>query len=86
MMVIGRHYIVVLPRGWIGTGRYAGREGDVHKFDEASTIRHFGTDRGLGQLALEGKQEHTIIDPCGEFWYHDRTYVMVMPCCVPILP
>ncbi len=36
-------------------------------------ISSLATDNGLGQLAIEGKQENTKLDPCGEFEFNMLT-------------
>lgn len=56
--------ICVLQRGWVLIGRFT-REGQDCKLFNASVIRNWGTKRGLGELAIEGKKKDTILDPCG---------------------
>lgn len=57
--------IVVVQAGWVLIGDVA----ESAKFVEvsnASVIRVWGTERGLGQIALTGPTKDTILDPCGE--------------------
>ena len=55
--------IVILQRGWIMVGRFE-RNGSDCKLYNASVIRSWGTSKGLGQLAKEGKQSNTKLDKC----------------------
>ena len=57
--------IVVLERGFVYIGRAVVAAGNVY-ISDAKCIRRWGTKRGLGQLALEGKQENTVLDPAGK--------------------
>lgn len=56
--------IVILQRGWVMIGRFE-RNGSDCKLHNASVIRNWGTKRGLGELAMEGKKPNTILDKCG---------------------
>ena len=56
--------IVIGERGWVWVGDVR-REGGDYILSNASVIRVWGTKNGLGELALEGKQANTILDPCG---------------------
>jgi hypothetical protein len=53
--------IVILQRGWIMIGRFE-RKGNDCKLFNSSTIRSWGTTKGLGQLAKEGPQTNTKLD------------------------
>lgn len=55
--------IVVLQRGWVLIGRFY-QEGTRCKLFDASVIRIWGTKKGLGELAKNGKQKDTILDKC----------------------
>ena len=60
-----RREIVVADRGGVFVGfATVAPNGDV-SLDDAATVRIWGTSRGLGQLALEGMQPNTKLDPCG---------------------
>ena len=56
--------IAVLDRGFVYVG-------DIEVYDDwciitnAKNIRRWGTDKGLGQLALSGPQEKTALDEVG---------------------
>lgn len=56
--------IVVLDRSFVYVGDVT-REDDFIVINNAQNIRWWGTERGLGQLALEGPTSKTKLDPCG---------------------
>lgn len=60
----GEYKIVILQRGWVMIGKLE-RSGSDCKLHNASVIRNWGTKKGLGELASEGKKKDTILDPCG---------------------
>jgi hypothetical protein len=56
--------VVVLDRGFV----YVGSLRTDDKFltiTDAKNIRRWGTNKGLGQLALEGAQANTVLDNVG---------------------
>jgi hypothetical protein len=59
----GEWKIVILQRGWVMVGKLE-RNGSECKLYNASVIRRWGTDKGLGQLAEFGPREETILDKC----------------------
>ena len=59
----GDFKIVILQRGWVMIGRLE-RNGSECKLHDASVIRCWGTTKGLGELAKDGPQENTKVDPC----------------------
>lgn len=62
--ITGDLKIVILQRGWVMIGKLE-RNGSECKLHNASVIRNWGTTRGLGELATEGKKKDTKLDPCG---------------------
>lgn len=56
--------IVILQRGWVMIGKLE-RDGSDCKLHNASVIRNWGTTKGLGELASEGKKKDTKLDKCG---------------------
>jgi hypothetical protein len=56
--------IVILDRGFVYVG-FATIEGDWVLVREAQNIRRWGTQQGLVQLAKEGPQSNTVLDPAG---------------------
>jgi len=61
--IAGDLKIVILQRGWVMIGHLE-RIGSDCKLHNASNIRYWGTERGLGQLANEGPTKDTKLDPC----------------------
>ncbi len=56
--------IVVADRGfvYVGTVTY---DGDWCIVSNSRNVRRWGTERGLGQLAIEGPQKETVLDAVG---------------------
>ena len=69
--------IVVLQRGWVFIGRWS-EDGDNCALDNAYVIRTWGTTKGLGELALEGKQSSTKLDKAGRVEFHRLTVVATL--------
>lgn len=65
-------YIVIGNRGNIVVGDLS-ICGDTGTLKNASVIRRWGTKEGLGQLAIHGKQQETMLDFCGEFEFDVKT-------------
>ncbi len=62
--ITGDCKIVILQRGWVMIGKLE-RIGNDCKLHNASVIRNWGTTKGLGELAMEGKKKDTKLDKCG---------------------
>lgn len=72
--------IVVLQRGWILVGRLE-RAGSDCKLHNASVIRLWGTDKGLGQIAKDGPTGSTKLDKChGIVEFDYLTCVLTLAC------
>lgn len=72
--------IVVLQRGWVMVGRLE-RDGDQCKLHSASTIRIWGTSKGLGEIAAEGPTAKTTLDKChGVVEFHALTVIATIAC------
>ena len=71
--------ICVLQRGWVMIGRYT-KEEDTITLEDAYVIRQWGTTKGLGELALEGKQSSTKLDKAGHVEFHVLTVVATVNC------
>ena len=71
--------IVILQRGWIIIGKVKLTE-SMCLIQNGFTIRCWGTQHGLGQLALEGKQVDTILDKFGRGSFHILTSIQIIEC------
>ena len=71
--------ICVLQRGWVMIGRYT-KEEDTISLENAYVIRQWGTTKGLGELALDGKQSSTKLDKAGHVEFHVLTVIAVINC------
>jgi hypothetical protein len=71
--------IVVLQRGWVVVGTF-GWDGEYMTLTNASTIRVWGTTKGLGELATNGKTDKTVLDSCGTVRFHPLTTVQLIDC------
>ena len=56
--------IVVAISGWVFMGEYKSC-GDHVTLENASCVRVWGTSAGLGEIALHGPTERTVLDPAG---------------------
>ena len=54
--------IVVLPYGWVLLGEYEWVDAHTRIMRRGWTVRRWGTNAGLGQLAAEGPREETQLD------------------------
>lgn len=81
----GQKIILVLQQGFVFTGLVANPlehpTGTVCITD-AACIRSWGTDRGLGQIALSGPTTSTVLDPVGTLTCPSRSEVFRLPCVV----
>ena len=57
--------IIALTNGFVFIGNEVSRADGRIILDDASCIRRWGTERGLGQIALSGPTKDTMLDPCG---------------------
>ncbi len=71
--------IVILQRGWVMIGRYS-KAGDICTLENAHIIRIWGTKKGLGELAFDGKQSSTKLDRVGHVEFHVLTVVATINC------
>jgi len=72
--------IMVLQRGWVVVGDVVIDDETKVRLENASIIRRWGTISGLGQLALQGPQSRTILDPCGVVEAHPLAIMLRIPC------
>ena len=72
--------IVILQRGWIYVGDYA-EDGMDCTLSNASCIRTWGTTKGLGELASDGPNSNTKLDPCNGIVEFDYLTVVATISC-----
>lgn len=75
--------IVIVQAGWVFVGDRVNERGPDDKFVQlinAAVIRVWGTTAGLGQLALHGKQNETILDACGTVQFPMTSVIGIMDC------
>lgn len=71
--------IAILQRGWVMIGRYS-EDGDNCHLENAYVICSWGTTKGIGELALNGKQPGTKLDKAGSVTFHRLTVVALIDC------
>lgn len=71
--------IVVYQRGFVSVGRGRLEGGDI-VLTGARTIRRWGTSNGLGQLAKDGPQDETVLDPAADERCNYLAVVKVLAC------
>lgn len=71
--------IVIADRGhiWVGT---VSRDGDETIVRNGAAVRLWGTTKGLGQLATEGPQKDTKLDPVPLVRIAQRAVIAIVPC------
>ena len=75
----GEIRIVILQRGWVFVG-YFRQSGHACKLEAASVVRVWGTTKGLGEIALNGPTDKTVLDPCPNVRFHELTVVAMIDC------
>ena len=73
--------IVVVTAGWVLIGNVQHMESCV-LITDGSVIRDWGTTQGLGQIALTGPTDKTVLDPCGTVQVPMNSVVMCIDCKV----
>ena len=71
--------IVILQRGWIFIGKFS-QNGSTCKLTDAYNIRSWGTTKGLGELAENGKTSSTKLDKVNDVSFHELTIVATIDC------
>lgn len=71
--------IVILQRGWVMIGRFE-KDGSDCILRNAYNIRKWGATKGLGQLAIEGRQDKSILDRAGTVQFDYLTVVATINC------
>lgn len=71
--------IVIAQRGWVFVGDVE-KSGDDVTINNAQCIRRWGTTKGLGELAANGPQSNTVLDPMGTVRLHALGVVASLDC------
>lgn len=71
--------IAILQRGWVFIGRFERKKNDC-KLTNAFNIRRWGTTRGLGEIAKNGVNCNTVLDPAGTIEFDYLTVVALISC------
>ena len=71
--------ILVLNRGWIAIGNVSEKKSKTI-IQNASIIRKWGTTEGLGELAIKGKLEDTVLDKCPDITVETCNVVLTINC------
>ena len=71
--------IVILQRGWVVVGRFF-QKGSKCRVENGYVIRRWGTTEGLGQLATNGPQPETKLEPTPTMRFHELTVVQTIDC------
>ena len=71
--------IVILQRGWVFIGQWF-QKGSNCWLENAYCIRKWGTTKGLGQLAMEGKLNDTELDKTPTVRFHELTVIATINC------
>ena len=77
--------IAVLERGFVYVGNASVADGFV-TIEGAGLVRRWGTKRGLGQLAAEGPQPNSVIDPAGRVVAPITSLVCLIDCNDSVWP
>lgn len=68
--------IVILQRGWVYIGEFS-QEGQKCTLTNASSVRFWGTTKGLGEL-VSGPTDKTRLDKAGTVTFHELTVVGII--------
>lgn len=71
--------IVVLQRGWVAVGKF-NQVGEECTLNNAYVIRQWGTEKGLGQIAMDGPTSKTKLDKTGTMRFNKMTIVTRIDC------
>jgi hypothetical protein len=75
----GSPRIVILQRGWVKVGRFF-QDGVNCRLENCSTIRRWGTTKGLGEIADGGPTKDTILDKEPTCRFHELTIIATIDC------
>jgi hypothetical protein len=71
--------IIIGQRGWVWVGDVT-RTAEEVTIENAFNVRRWGTTKGIGQLAIEGPQPNTALDPCPTVTLHPLAVIGAYKC------
>lgn len=71
--------IVILDRGFVYVGRVS-TDPNWCIIEGAQNVRRWGTKKGLGELAAEGPNANTVLDPAGTVRAPMRAVIGMLAC------
>lgn len=71
--------IVVLDRGFVYVGEVT-TDGEWCVIEDARSVRRWGTQKGLGELAAKGPLVNTVLDPAGTVRAPMRAVIAMLAC------
>lgn len=81
MLETGNLRIVILERGWVVLGLLnSDSHGDWFFLEKGCVVRRWGTDAGIGQLAMHGVRSETILDPLPMTKFHKDKIIQILDC------
>lgn len=72
--------IYVVESGWVFLADSCVDKGDELLLSGVSVIRSWGTTKGLGEIALNGPTNETVLDPCGQVDVPKGKVLFTIPC------
>ncbi len=75
-------FIVVVDSGFVFVGNVDSFESHMVTIHNARNIRVYGTENGLGQLALTGKTSSTVLDDVGTMHVNQNKIIF----CIEVDP
>lgn len=72
MQTKSKYEIVVVESRWVFVRKTDG--------SAAACIRNWGTEKGLGEIALGGPTKATVLDPCGVLHVADGKTLFTLEC------
>ena len=76
----GGKALFVVESGWVFLAEGFDKVGGEYRLRGASTIRRWGTTKGLGELSLSGPTKDTVLDPCGNPIIPVGKVLFLLPC------
>lgn len=71
--------IIIAQRGWVFVGEVSQEQGNT-VISKAKNVRRWGTTKGLGEIALNGPTQQTVLDEMGTVSLHPLSIVASVQC------